>query len=144
MQEIKMREERQGDAEAIAVVNRSAFGGEDEAHVVELRAGAVPGGRGGWTQLRAYFAVPRDADAAARRDGRRARARADGGGAIAIAPRHRLHADPRGHTARERIAVRGDRGGGPSRLLHPFRFYAGGPLRGTMRSAGARGIGHGA
>src|SRR3569832_1107641 len=34
MQEIKMREERQGDAEAIAVVNRSAFGGEDEAHLV--------------------------------------------------------------------------------------------------------------
>src|SRR3569832_1947003 len=34
MQEIKMREERQGDAEAIAVVNRSAFGGEAEAHLV--------------------------------------------------------------------------------------------------------------
>lgn len=34
MQEIKMREERQGDAEAIAVVNRSAFGGEDEAQLV--------------------------------------------------------------------------------------------------------------
>src|SRR3569833_3477335 len=34
MQEKKMREERQGDAEAIAEVNRSAFGGEDEAHLV--------------------------------------------------------------------------------------------------------------
>lgn len=34
MQEIKIREERQGDVEAIAVVNRSAFGGEDEAQLV--------------------------------------------------------------------------------------------------------------
>lgn len=34
MQEIKIREERPGDEEAIAVVNRSAFGGEDEAQLV--------------------------------------------------------------------------------------------------------------
>ena len=38
MQEIKIREERPGDEGAIAVVNRSAFGGEDEAQlVVSLR-----------------------------------------------------------------------------------------------------------
>src|SRR3569833_2046499 len=56
MQEIKMREERQGDAEEIAEDNRSAFRGEDEAHLVAalrsspsfvpvLSLGAVVGGR---------------------------------------------------------------------------------------------------
>src|SRR3569832_1892738 len=34
MQEIKMREERQGDAEAMAAFKRCAFGCEDEAHLV--------------------------------------------------------------------------------------------------------------
>lgn len=34
MQEVKIRAERAGDEEAVAVVNRSAFGGEEEAQLV--------------------------------------------------------------------------------------------------------------
>lgn len=34
MQEIKVRPEKQGDADSIDVVNRSAFGGDDEAQLV--------------------------------------------------------------------------------------------------------------
>ncbi len=34
MQEVRVRQEKQGDADAITVVNRSAFGGDDEAQLV--------------------------------------------------------------------------------------------------------------
>jgi len=36
MQEVKVRQENQSDAKAIAVVNKSAFGGEAEAHLVAV------------------------------------------------------------------------------------------------------------
>lgn len=40
MQEVLVRQEKQGDAEAIAVVNRSAFGGDEEAQLVAALRGS--------------------------------------------------------------------------------------------------------
>ena len=40
MQEVKVRQEKQGDADAIAVVNRSAFGGDEEAQLVTALRGS--------------------------------------------------------------------------------------------------------
>lgn len=40
MQEVKVRQEKQGDADAIAVVNRSAFGGDEEAQLVAALRGS--------------------------------------------------------------------------------------------------------